>query len=777
MFYEMGMGKSILAIAIVMDAMATRKYSPIMLLTKSLHENMRDAIRKYVSLRGKVDKDYELSKLSPAELDNWISDNFSFVSMNASNMITQVRNAAGGKGLSEFDSVTEAKYGEIVKLGNLNGKILVVDEAHNFFRAITNGSANAIALYDMVMAARDLRIYFLTGTPVANDPFELVPCFNMLAGKGILPDTYREFNKLFVDRETSRIKNREKFQNRLLGLVSYVDRWSTPGASIGKKEDFNRPEFPESLPVIVEYVNMDPEQYVQYQLARDKEMEEGGSGFGGSVASKFVEPPSMTKPKSGAASTYRVRSRQLSNYCPPRGFEMAELDDLPVDSLGSAKYRKILENIDKHKNQLGLMYSQFVGMGGLGTFSRYLIAQGWKQLRIDDTAHAENQNVDIPKITGAFDSSLIPTIPSADEFCIYDAMLTGVTFRYMTAEDISKIDSSNDSNTTTTTAGAITPEDITWPNAVLIVTETTDTGYIWVRFSNGRGQIIKTHGDFGKTFDKRIIMHEVTKAVSCARGGREGVIDTTGASPVNMPNRVRTFTIISGEVSTDARARLQEIYNSAINAHGEICDLMLISSTGTEGLDLKRVRHIHIEPFWNMARIFQVKSRGERNDSHKDLPADEKNVQSYIYLAIPPVTEISNGVYTPTTDTELYDEALKDQELIDSFMDPLKEISIECMFNNGANCRKCSPTGVPLFTNDIARDIKAPDPCREVVEKTISAEMINYNGVDYYYVDDPTNIYLYKIFAFDKNVNGYRPLSVSDNTYENIAAEIAKKTE
>ncbi len=80
-------------------------------------------------------------------------------------------------------------------------------------------------------------------------------------GKPILPENYSDFNKLFVDAN-GRIKNREKFQNRIMGLVSYVNHKSEPGKAFGVSDVASRAEFPEELPIVVERVNMDPDQFV-----------------------------------------------------------------------------------------------------------------------------------------------------------------------------------------------------------------------------------------------------------------------------------------------------------------------------------------------------------------------------------------------------------------------------------------------------------------------------------------------------------------------------------
>ena len=271
--HTMGLGKSLQAVAIAIDLMKERQ--PIILLTKSLQENMKGAIKQYVKYRTSVDPSFYLGRLSEIDLDNWIKRNFSFVSMNASNMLKQMSKAAEGHVTDELDAALEKKIGEIIKISSLDGKLLIVDEAHNLFRAITNGSKNAKGLYDMIMKAKNLKVIFLTGTPIGNDAFELVPCFNMLGSKlpnnPILPENYKDFNRFFVDEKNGRIKNKEKFQNRILGLVSHVTHKSHPGAAAtNKTSDASKVEFPRELPMVVEKVQMSPDQFVQYQRSEER---------------------------------------------------------------------------------------------------------------------------------------------------------------------------------------------------------------------------------------------------------------------------------------------------------------------------------------------------------------------------------------------------------------------------------------------------------------------------------------------------------------------------
>jgi hypothetical protein len=221
-----------------------------------------------------------------------------------------------------------------------------------------------------------------------------------------------------------------------------------------------------------------------------------------------------------------------------------------------------------------------------------------------------------------------------------------------------------------------------------------------------------------------------------------------------------TYAILTGDVKLEIRRKIQDKFNSDDNKHGAEINLILTSSIGAEGLDLKNVRHIHImEPYWNWARIKQVIARGVRNDSHKLLADDEKNVTPYIYLAVPPEAErLPSGELGPTTDTELYDRALLNHITISSFIEACKEVSIECMVNGEDYCRACSPTDQPLYTNNAMNDVRSVDPCSPMMTAQVHATEIIVDDIKYYYVPDPDELYDYKIFIFDKDINAYRIL-------------------
>jgi hypothetical protein len=111
------------------------------------------------------------------------------------------------------------------------------------------------------------------------------------------------------------------------------------------------------------------------------------------------------------------------------------------------------------------------------------------------------------------------------------------------------------------------------------------------------------------------------------------------------------FVLYTGTETAEEKEIVRNIYNSAWefvppsivsvlkeknqnNFYGEIIKVLMITSSGAEGINLRNTRFVHIlEPYWNMVRIDQVVGRARRICSHEDLPEDMRTVQVYIYIS------------------------------------------------------------------------------------------------------------------------------------------------
>ena len=122
----------------------------------------------------------------------------------------------------------------------------------------------------------------------------------------------------------------------------------------------------------------------------------------------------------------------------------------------------------------------------------------------------------------------------------------------------------------------------------------------------------------------------------------------------------------------EVREKTRAVFNSYENTDGNIIRIIIISPSGTEGINLKNVRQVHIlEPYWNYVRIDQVIGRSIRQGSHNDLPKEKRNVNIYKYF-------VARESEKPTTDQEIISISDEKYKLIKSFLDSMREVAIDC---------------------------------------------------------------------------------------------------
>lgn len=194
-----------------------------------------------------------------------------------------------------------------------------------------------------------------------------------------------------------------------------------------------------------------------------------------------------------------------------------------------------------------------------------------------------------------------------------------------------------------------------------------------------------------------------------------------------------SFILFTGDEQAKARAVLDD-YNSPENKNGELVKVVIGTSIASEGVDYKRIRHIHIvNPWHNYTRIHQAIGRGLRHCSQFDLPKKEQGVTVYRYSATVPDIKVriknkqmkldfemfdswitgastfekadkisQNGISkkidsdelnTETSDEKVYRHALEKDKFVKKLERTLKVISVDCAINKGANIYKDDKDG------------------------------------------------------------------------------------
>jgi len=167
-----------------------------------------------------------------------------------------------------------------------------------------------------------------------------------------------------------------------------------------------------------------------------------------------------------------------------------------------------------------------------------------------------------------------------------------------------------------------------------------------------------------------------------------GVVDVrTFQPPVSRQDfKPATYSMITGDprISPNNDYEMKGITNQdniSLKMGDHICGqnvkVVLISQAGSEGLDFKAIRQIHIlEPWYNVNRIEQIIGRGVRNFSHKDLPFEQRNVQIFLYGTILSTAE------EEAADLYVYRISEIKAVKIGKVTRLLKETSVDCIINH-----------------------------------------------------------------------------------------------
>jgi superfamily II DNA or RNA helicase len=138
------------------------------------------------------------------------------------------------------------------------------------------------------------------------------------------------------------------------------------------------------------------------------------------------------------------------------------------------------------------------------------------------------------------------------------------------------------------------------------------------------------------------------------------------------------YVVISGEaaLSPDNIGDVKAASNEA-NFDGRFVKVIIISKSGTEGLDFKNIRQVHIlEPWYNINLVEQTIGRAVRNCSHKDLEFEKRNVQIFLHGSI-----LTNTPAEEAADIYMYRLSERKARYIGEVSRALKENAVDCLLN------------------------------------------------------------------------------------------------
>ena len=138
------------------------------------------------------------------------------------------------------------------------------------------------------------------------------------------------------------------------------------------------------------------------------------------------------------------------------------------------------------------------------------------------------------------------------------------------------------------------------------------------------------------------------------------------------------YIVISGDknLSPDNIGEVKAVTNDA-NYDGRFIKAIIISKSGTEGIDFKNIRQTHIlEPWYNINLVEQTIGRAVRNCSHKNLEFEKRNVQIFLHGSV-----LSLTPNVEAADIYLYRLSERKAKQIGEVSRVLKESAVDCLLN------------------------------------------------------------------------------------------------
>ena len=512
-----------------------------------------------------------------------------------------------------------------------------------------------------------------------------------------LPDKFDDFVNLFIDSSTGKITNVDMLKKRIMGLTSYFR----------SAQEKLLPRYDKVTDYHVIRIPMSDYQFTIYEEARKQErnMEKQSKKKKGGVDENgiYKEP----------TSTYRIFSRLFCNFVMPKPpgrplpieeKETAEMTNTQLENVyeGAMKLNeKITEdaNEDDEKDTNELEGDQIIDNMGDATYEKRMRnAIQYVKEHAADYLSPEGLETYSPKYL-----HMLENIQSADHIGVH---LVYSQFR--------------------------TLEGIGMFKMVL-----EENGYTQFKI-------------------KKDVAGEWALDISEENRGKPTFALYTGTETKDEKETI--LNIFNGEWNKLTPSFAAELNSIAHNNNvGEIIKVLMITASGSEGINLRNTRYVHImEPYWHPARMEQVIGRARRICSHKNLPEELQTVEVFVYLMTFSLEQVKSDVsielkqkdlskkkyqitpdkekmdYIPfTSDQALFEISLIKEEVSTKITNAIKEASIDCSLYSRAGAKEqlhCLQFGNPSpdkFAYDPNYKKDKPD-----TSAAMNKEKITWRGVE-----------------------------------------------
>lgn len=674
-----------------------------------------------------------------------------------------------------------------------NNAVVIVDEAHNLISRIVNqvkkkNSADTISMriYEYLLSAKNAKVVLLTGTPVINYPNEFGILFNILRGyitTWKIPITIETSEK--IDRAAlQKILSREKTldyidyspSSKILTITRNPFGFKTKRDSAGKYEGVSKDDEP-AKPMTDDDFEHNDDAFVRriVSLLKDKQI---------SVNIKTIKMKQFKALPDDFEYFMRQYIDETTNPA-----QLKNTDLLKRRIVGLSSYFKSAQEslLPKYTETLGKDYHIV------------RIPMSDFQFDIYEKARKEERKTEGSKSQNVFDEKPSTYRIFSRLFCNYVIENRPLPERQKpskkTAEEAEENDDSEDTvkdmgderegevegDEILNTQGGVTyqtriadaiqdirshPSKYLTPKALEIhspkflhmLENIKDEEYkglhlVYSQFRSFEGievfRLVLEHNGFAQFKVKANGAGGFDLDMSEDEIGKPTYVLYTGTETPEEKELVRN--IYNGDWEYVPENITNELRKKAKNNNmGEIIKVFMITSSGSEGINLRNTRYVHImEPYWHPVRTEQVIGRARRICSHKNLDGKYQTVEVFMYLMEFSEKQLSGdgamelkrkdlskiNNLPVTSDQFLFEISTIKKNLIQQLTQAIKESAFDCFIYSSG---KCMNFGNPnndayAYVPDYAE--QQSDSTAQINKQVVEmkGKVIELNGVKYSY--------------------------------------------
>jgi len=583
-----------------------------------------------------------------------------------------------------------------------------------------------------------------------------------------LPDSLEEFINNFVDKDTGVVSNIEKFKRRIIGLTSYFR----------SAQEELLPKYDKNFDFHVVSVPMSNYQFKVYETYRQTERQKEKPN----KKEKAVDANGLIKESS---STYKIFSRLACNFVMPTppgrpipsDFYQPQGDGEDDDQKGGKKEDDNDANgDDMTMNVLGNVVENMIQLAG-GDGDEFVQIEGYR----DDTNLRDVDEIEGDEALGFagnpdYKNAIVRSMNYLSEY----------KNKYLTAEGLKTYS----------------------PKFLSMLENIEDPEHRGLHLIYSQFRSMEGIGIFCLVLD--------------ANGFAQFKIRRTGSDSWELAMSEEdlgkpTYALYTGTEDAEEREIIRNVYNgswdnipnniasqlrakSTNNNMGEIIKVLMITSAGSEGINLRNTRYVHIvEPYWHPVRVEQVIGRARRICSHQALPIELQTVEVFIYImtftkeqldsddAIELRLKDQNKLvpYHPvTTDELLFEISNIKEQLSSQLLKGVKESSIDCATHikssakEGLHCLSFGQPSVKDFSYNPNYAQDESDTVAAINRITVDWEAKEFThkktGKKYMLRMDTYQVYDYDSVIQAKQVPGVNPVLIGKLIKRDGAWEIVK---